>query len=165
MDFFKQLEYALCSDDIETKKHITLQLLDYCTENDLDFKDEPKSWERPSYFKRCTIVDPKELPKRNHLETNEGLARMVHAITHIEYCAIDLALDAVYRFGFMPKEFLIDWLVVAEDEIRHFFMLEKMLRELGFKYGDFSGTSGFFRDSKTDRTLHNGAYGSCAKVL
>jgi uncharacterized ferritin-like protein (DUF455 family) len=148
MDFFKQLEIALCSDDIAVKKQITLDLLAYCTKNDLEFNHEPKSWDKPSYFHRCTIVNPRDLPRRNHLDTDEGLAKMVHAITHIEYCAIDLALDAVYRFGFMPKEFLLDWLVVAEDEIRHFIMLEGMLHELGFAYGDFAVHQGFFEIAK-----------------
>ncbi|MBN2768927.1 MAG: ferritin-like domain-containing protein [Campylobacterales bacterium] len=148
MNFFKQLEIALCSDDVETKKQITTDLLAYCTKNDLDFVIEPKSWERPSYHKKCVIVAPQALPKRNRLDTNEGLGKMVHAITHIEYCAIDLALDAVYRFGFMPREFLIDWLVVAEDEIRHFVMLQDILHELGFAYGDFAVHQGFFEIAK-----------------
>jgi uncharacterized ferritin-like protein (DUF455 family) len=148
MNFFKQLEIALCSDNINIKKTITTDLLDYCTKNDLEFGVKLKSWDKPSYSNRCTIVNPRDLPKRNHLDTDEGLARMVHAITHIEYCAIDLALDAVYRFYDMPKDFLLDWLVVAEDEIRHFVMLEGILCELGFEYGDFPVHQGFFDISK-----------------
>ena len=34
-------------------------------------------------------------------------------------------------------EFYKDWLEVADDEIRHFLMLEELLGELDAKYGDF----------------------------
>jgi len=101
-------------------------------------------FDTPSYSTICTIVDPKCLPKRKHLNTPEGLAILIHSITHIEYSAIDLALDALYRFKNMPRDYLIDWLVVAQDEIRHFYMLEELLGELGYVYGDFEVHCGLF---------------------
>jgi uncharacterized ferritin-like protein (DUF455 family) len=81
-------------------------------------------------------------------DTKEGLGTLIHAITHIEYSAIDLALDAVYRFVEMPVEYKIDWLVVAEDEIRHFKMLQGLLHELGYRYGDFPVHCGLFDTAK-----------------
>jgi len=84
------------------------------------------------------------MPKRTALSTTQGKAYMVHNIAHIEYSAIDLALDHAYRFKNMPQEFYDDWLEVANDEVRHFLMLEPLLIEHGYKYGDFAVDSFLF---------------------
>ena len=146
MNIYKLLEQAIESDDIAIKEKLTLQCLEYCNQNqvscEIDFK--PKIFESPSYASKCHIVDPRELPARKDFDSIEGLGTLVHAITHIEYSAIDLALDAVYRFPQMPMEYKIDWLVVAEDEIRHFKMLKELLDDLGYVYGDFPVHCGLF---------------------
>ncbi|WP_309497457.1 ferritin-like domain-containing protein, partial [Sulfurovum sp.] len=107
----------------------------------------------PSYADRCTIVLPKNLPHRKDFESKEGLATLIHSIAHIEYSAIDLALDAVYRYPHMPKTYKIDWLEVASDEIRHFKMLEELLTALGFSHGDFPVHCGLF--DAANNTAHN----------
>ena len=71
---------------------------------------------------RPVLVHPRELPKRG-FGTDEGRAAFVHAIAHIEFNAIDLAWDAVYRFRGLPREYYADWVSVASDEARHFAML------------------------------------------
>ena len=150
MNFFETLHNALLSDDIDTKEDLASQCFSYCTKNIIEkpLNFTPVVFDKPSYFNKCSIVNPKLLPKRNHLDTDEGLATLVHAITHIEYSAIDLALDAVYRFYEMPKEFKLDWLEVALEEIRHFKMLNSILEELGYKYGDFDVHQGYFDISR-----------------
>jgi len=138
-------EEALQSSDINLKSQFVEEYLSLLQrEQDLEMEYTPKVFNTPSYSSLCTIVDPKELPARKHLHTPEGLAILLHSITHIEYSAIDLALDAVYRFKEMPLEYKIDWIVVAQDEIRHYFMLEKLLNELGYVYGDFDVHCGLF---------------------
>ncbi len=146
MNLYEILEEAIQSDCIATKEKLTQQCFEYCSKNHLtnELGFIPKLYETPSYAKKCTIVKPKELRARKDFETNEGLATLVHAIAHIEYSAIDLALDAVYRYPKMNQTYKLDWLSVAKDEIRHYKMLEDLLRELGFKYGDFSVHSGLF---------------------
>jgi len=151
MNFYKLLEQALQTSDIDTKDMLCSKLLTYCNTNDR-FDQEgfiPLVFDTPSYSDRCKIVDPRELPARKHFDTTDGLATLIHAITHIEFSAIDLALDAVYRFPDMPKEFKLDWLVVAEDEVRHFRMLHTILEELGFSYGDLPVHQGLF-----DASMH-----------
>ena len=69
---------------------------------------------------------------------------MVHAVAHIEFNAINLALDAAYRFRGMPTPFYADWLSVAQDEARHFGLLSARLRELGHRYGDFDAHNGLW---------------------
>jgi len=151
MNFYTTIETALLSPDIDTKERLCTELLKYCSTNVLcDQEDsQPMVFDVPSYASLCTIVHPRELPARKHFDTTEGLATLVHAITHIEFSAIDLALDAVYRFPDMPREYILDWLVVAEDEIRHFRMLQGILEELGYHYGDLPVHQGLF-----DASMH-----------
>ena len=146
MNIYKMLEQAIISNDIEIKDRVTAECLEYCNQNEVSLENDfvPKIFVKPSYANRCNIVNPRELPSRKDFETKEGLATLVHAIIHIEYSAIDLALDAVYRFVDMPMEYKIDWLVVAKDEIRHFKMLYEILEELGYEYGDFPVHCGLF---------------------
>ena len=68
----------------------------------------------------------------------EGLAALLHAIAHIEFNAINLALDAAWRFDGMPPEFHRDWVRVAGEEACHFSLLREHLSSLGHAYGDFA---------------------------
>ncbi len=146
MNLYKVLEEAILSDSIAIKEKLTRESLEYCSQNELiDAQNfTPMEFETPSYAQKCKIVKPHELVTRKDFHTPRGLASLVHAIAHIEYSAIDLALDAVYRFPEMNQHYKIDWLEVALDEIRHYLMLEELLRELGFEYGDFPVHSGLF---------------------
>jgi uncharacterized ferritin-like protein (DUF455 family) len=73
------------------------------------------------------------------MRTLEGRAALIHAIAHIEFNAINLALDAVWRFADMPKTYYADWLKVAAEEAYHFNLLHAHLQQMGYGYGDFSG--------------------------
>jgi uncharacterized ferritin-like protein (DUF455 family) len=156
MNFYKLLEEAIESDCIATKEKLTQQCFEYCSQNELisEPKFEAKIFEIPSYVSRCEIVEPRALRTRKDFDTKAGLATLVHAIAHIEYSAIDLALDAVYRYSEMNQAYKIDWLNVARDEIRHYLMLEKLLVELGFNYGDFPVHSGLFDASMNTAKNH-----------
>jgi len=149
MNLYKVLEEAILSDSIAIKEKLTRECLEYCSQNELiDSKNfTPLLFETPSYAKKCKIVKPKELVTRKDFDTPKGLASLVHAILHIEYSAIDLALDAVYRYPDMNQHYKVDWLEVALDEVRHYLMLESLLIELGFSYGDFPVHSGLFEAS------------------
>ncbi|KFN40223.1 MAG: hypothetical protein JU82_04470 [Sulfuricurvum sp. MLSB] len=112
----------------------------------------PAVFDEPSYCGFCTVTDPKEVPRRNNLKTAQGQILLLHAIAHIEYSAIDLALDAVYRFREAGESFEQDWLVVADDEVRHFEMIEALLNELGSFYGEYPVHDALFEASM--RTLN-----------
>jgi len=155
MNIYTLLEQAILSDDINVKEKLTAQCLEYCNQNEVRDEESfsPLIFDRPSYASHCTIVSPSKLPHRKDFDTNEGLATLVHSIAHIEFSAIDLALDAVYRYPYMPMAYKQDWLEVAADEIRHFKMLEGLLQELGFRHGDFPVHSGLF--DAAQKTAHN----------
>ena len=86
---------------------------------------------------RPELVSPLSVKHRS-MRTPEGRAAMIHALAHIEFNAINLALDVIWRFPGMPSEFYEDWLRVAAEEALHFSLLDAHLRTLGFAYGDFS---------------------------
>jgi uncharacterized ferritin-like protein (DUF455 family) len=114
---------------------------------------EPRFFEEPSYKGICRIVSPLAVPKRKNLNTDQGKIFLLHAIAHIEYSAIDLALDHAYRFGGMPKAYYDDWLAVADDEVRHFEMIEGLLEELGSRYGAVEVHDALFEASQKTQGL------------
>ena len=89
------------------------------------------------------LVAPRNLPHRG-LGRIEGRAGFLHAIAHIEFNAIHLAWDAVYRFRGMPHQYYRDWASVADDEARHFSLLTRRLAEMGYAYGDFEAHNGLW---------------------
>jgi uncharacterized ferritin-like protein (DUF455 family) len=95
------------------------------------------------------LVHPARVPRRSPARP-EGLAALLHAIAHIEFNAINLALDAVWRFDGMPREYYLDWMRVADEEALHFTLLREHLATLGHAYGDF--------------TAHDGLWSMCEKT-
>lgn len=92
--------------------------------------------EIPGRPARPELVPPLGV-KRRAMHTVEGRAVLIHALTHIEFNAINLALDAIWRFAGMPVEYYADWLQVAQEEAYHYTLLSEHLVTLGFAYGDF----------------------------
>lgn len=82
--------------------------------------------------------------KQRSMGTVPGRAALIHALAHIELNAIDLAVDIVWRFEELPKEFYIDWISVAREEAMHFQLLRAHLQSLGFDYGDFPAHNGLW---------------------
>ncbi|MBF0254947.1 MAG: ferritin-like domain-containing protein, partial [Gammaproteobacteria bacterium] len=95
-------------------------------------------------------VQPRHLAKRG-IQSPEGRAALIHAITHIEFSAINLALDAVFRFRQLPSDYYADWLQVAAEEAEHFSLLRQRLRELGYDYGDFPVHLGLWQAAMATR--------------
>ena len=99
---------------------------------------------------RPELIEPKRVPQRS-VHKPDGRAGLIHAICHIEFNAINLALDAIWRFPGMPEDFYRDWLRVAVEEAYHFSLLHEHLQtQLGHRYGDFPA--------------HDGLWTMCAKT-
>ncbi len=124
-------------------------------EEKLKFKDDyiPYEMKKPSYSEVLNIISPKNMPKIKYLKTKEGKINLLHTVAHIEYSAIDLALDAALRYKDMPKKYYEDWLEVANDEVRHFLMLESLLEELDTSYGDLAVHTSLFDAMKSTPDL------------
>jgi uncharacterized ferritin-like protein (DUF455 family) len=95
---------------------------------------------RPS---RPLLVSPRELKHRS-MASPQGRATLIHAIAHIEFNAINLALDIVWRFPLTSLDFANDWLTVAREEAMHFSLLREHLQSLGYDYGDFPAHNGLW---------------------
>ena len=103
----------------------------------------------PGRSERPMLVAPSAVQGRSPF-TTEGRAALLHAVAHIELNAINLALDAVWRFAGMPPAYYRDWLRVASEEAHHFTLLRDHLATLGHAYGDFPAHDGLWE--MTERT-------------
>jgi uncharacterized ferritin-like protein (DUF455 family) len=92
--------------------------------------------ELPGRPAKPELVAPKFVPKRK-MDTVEGRAILWHSLAHIEFNAMNLALDAIWRFSNMPQAYYEDWLKVAKEESYHFSLINAHLQSFGFSYGDF----------------------------
>jgi uncharacterized ferritin-like protein (DUF455 family) len=104
---------------------------------------EPPSVRDAGRPARPELVPPSRLAQRK-LGTTEGVAALIHAVAHIEFNAINLACDAIYRFRDMPDAYYDDWATVAAEEAYHFSLLQGRLEQLGYRYGDFPAHNGLW---------------------
>ena len=103
----------------------------------------PESLPTPGLPERPLLVAPQEVPRRNP-RSRAGHAALLHALAHIEFNAINLALDAAYRFRDLPHAYYGDWLQVAAEEASHYSLLRAHLQSLGYDYGDFPAHDGLW---------------------
>lgn len=89
------------------------------------------------------LVNPRKVPRRS-LASEQGKKILLHSFAHIEFNAINLALDAAYRFREMPEDYVTDWLQVAVEEAKHFRLINDYLQELGSPYGAFEAHNGLW---------------------
>ncbi|WP_353571824.1 ferritin-like domain-containing protein [Candidatus Albibeggiatoa sp. nov. BB20] len=109
----------------------------------IDHSQAPTSIPQAGRPDNLQLVAPKSVPKRK-LHSTEGLAALLHAVAHIEFNAINLAWDAVYRFRNMPRDFYCNWIQVADEEALHFSMIRKPLLAMGYEYGDLPAHNGLW---------------------
>ena len=111
----------------------------------LEFAFDAAMPDRPARPERPELLPPSRMPKRGRAGSLRGRVAMLHALAHIEFGAIDLAVDLVGRFGAgFPRAFVDDWLGVAADEAMHFALLDRRLRALGARYGDLPAHDGLW---------------------
>ena len=91
----------------------------------------------PGRPEKPELIPPLQVPKRK-MDSVEGRASLLHSLAHIEFNAMNLALDAIWRFSDMPQQYYEDWLKVAKEESYHFSLVNEHMQSFGFSYGDFS---------------------------
>lgn len=139
MKELRQLALALLCETDETVKAVGVLALGKCEDFHVDtYAAISKTSVVPGRPTKPKLVSPLELPKRS-MRTLEGRAALIHALAHIEFNAINLALDAIWRFENMPEKYYRNWLKVAVEEAYHFSLLNTHLQSLGYAYGSFSG--------------------------
>ncbi|MFC1739934.1 ferritin-like domain-containing protein [Pseudomonadota bacterium] len=143
--FYEAVHHCLRLSDTASKCEQVVHLPGLLSGNPiaLDEHFPVEAVEVPGRPDRPELVEPSLVPRRRP-GSLQGRAALIHAIAHIEFNAINLALDAAYRFRGMPAQFYRDWISVALDEARHFQMLQQRLQEMGFSYGDFPAHNGLW---------------------
>ena len=108
--------------------------------------------ERPEWPARLKLLPPSQMPKRGRGGSERNRIALWHSLAHIEFVAIDLALDMVGRFGSeMDDSFIADFLQVAADEAMHFALIDRKLRKVGASYGDLPAHSGLWEAAHETR--------------
>ncbi|WXU00728.1 MAG: hypothetical protein Ctma_1457 [Catillopecten margaritatus gill symbiont] len=145
MNAFELAHRALMSVTIEEKIKLTQQLHTLCHGQQLDYTGTTvvQKVANPGRPQKPELVRFQSVPQRG--QSDIGFINTIHAICHIEFNAINLALDAIYRFQNMPQKFYQDWIQVAFEESQHFGLLNDYLIELGYQYGDFDGHNGLWK--------------------
>ena len=149
---------VLCITDPATKAGAAIELHGAFDASALDVHERLQAeCALPGRPARPLLVAPKDVPMRSPF-TLEGRAALLHAVAHIEFNAINLALDAAWRFTDLPPAYYRDWLLVASEEAAHFTLLREHLQSLGFDYGDFPAHDGLW--AMLLRTAHD----ACARM-
>ena len=103
---------------------------------EIDHRCKAAMPDQPAWPERPQLLAPNQMPKRGKGGSERGRIALLHALAHIEFVAIDLAVDLVGRFGDQfPRAFVDDWVAVAADEAMHFALLDRRLGQLGSHYG------------------------------
>ena len=145
-NLFSIAQQVLTSLDAETKLSLTHEAWRMHQQGLVGLETDqcpPLPTEAVHFPKLPILVDPRDLPKRK-LTRTEGKVALLHAVAHIEFSAIQLAWDHLYRFREMPNQYYFDWLGVAEEEAEHFSMLRARLRDFGADYGDLPAHAGLW---------------------
>ena len=145
MSLFLRTAECLDACDPQQKVKLTQSLYaDWCAGKlDIDRSFVAKEIAQVGHPDKPELVAPRDVSRRS-MNTPEGRVILCHALTHIEFNAINLALDAVYRFTDMPEPFYADWLKVASEEAYHYTLLESYLHKRDAKYGDYNGHNGLW---------------------
>lgn len=123
---------------------------------DLASPDAPAMPERPEWPANLELLPPARMPRRGKGGSERGRIALWHALAHIEFVAIDLALDMAGRFGgALGEEFVSDFLSVAADEAMHFALLDRKLALLASHYGAFPAHDGLWQAAQD--TAHDPA--------
>ncbi|MBS4050616.1 MAG: ferritin-like domain-containing protein, partial [Methylomonas sp.] len=142
---FDLAERCLFDTDITHKLEVTHQARQLAQAGQLSF--EPAAPPRPIadtlFPDKPLLLMPRDMPRRR-LDTRDGKAAFFHALAHIEFMAIYLAWDIIYRFRGLPDAFYRDWLKIADEEALHFELLRRHLSSFGVGYGDLPAHKGLW---------------------
>lgn len=143
--FYERVGQALATPDVEDKLASVDQLIKEYSQGLLLREYDASCFPAASagFPQRPVMVDPADLPRRS-FHHDAGRAAFLHAIAHIEFNAINLALDAAYRFRQFPEAYYADWLNVAAEEVKHFRLITTRLADFDCEYGDLPAHRGLW---------------------
>lgn len=144
-DLYPQARACLLARDVEAKLALTQTTAERWRRGEFVLGESGVAGiEEPGRPASPQLVERAALPKRG-MHTKEARAALIHALCHIEFNAINLGWDAVYRFRGLPSAYYADWIQVADEEAYHFSLLRDYLKTLGYDYGDFTAHDGLWK--------------------
>ena len=136
---------VLLTPDPHDKRRAARRLARAWRRGEIEHRCDTPMPERPEWPAEPELLAPNQMPKRGKGGSERGRIALLHALAHIEFVAIDLAVDLVGRFGGeFPRAFVDDWIGVAADEAMHFALLDRRLRQLGSHYGALPAHAGLW---------------------
>jgi uncharacterized ferritin-like protein (DUF455 family) len=144
-NLFKIAESCLYQSDIQVILNLTHQAKNNLVRKTLSFarNGDMRPIESVVFPDKPILLEPRQMPKRK-LTTQDGVIAFFHAIAHVEFMAIYLAWDIIYRFPDLPQAFYQDWLTVADEEAQHFELIRDHLQSMGIDYGDLPAHGGLW---------------------
>ena len=138
-------ESCLFSSDVELKLTLTHHARHLLETKQLHFQVNlpVKPIQQTCFPEKPQLLLPRDMPRRR-MDSLQGKAAFFHALAHIEFIAIYLAWDIIYRFRNLPEQFYSDWLRIADEEAQHFSMIRQHLQQFGIDYGDLPAHSGLW---------------------
>jgi len=144
-NLFDELYRIILIDDAKQKCVAVKQLSNHFKSGrfSINNTDPAKQIVRPGLPPQLELVAPRKL-KRRGIQSQTGRNILMHSIAHIEFNAINLALDAAYRFREQPIDYYSDWISIADDEARHFSLISDYLNQNDCDYGDYPAHNGLW---------------------
>lgn len=143
MELRQTAYHAFISQNIDHKMSIAGVLPAYKAINNIAKIELIDAQTLPGLPEKPELREPLNVDKRSPF-TPAGHAALMHAICHIEFNAVNLALDAIWRFGGMPEQYYKDWAQVTKEEAYHFTLLQNHLKSIAYDYGDFPAHTGLW---------------------
>jgi uncharacterized ferritin-like protein (DUF455 family) len=144
-NIFTFAEKCLHHSDVNQKIQLTHHAKKLAENNQLSFQspDSVLSITKTKFPEHPLLLKPRDMPRRR-LNSELGKGAFFHALAHIEFIAIYLAWDILYRFRGLPDIFYQDWLSIADEEAQHFTLIREHLLEMDVDYGDFPAHRGLW---------------------
>ena len=140
---FDELHRIILLNDATEKCQATHYLAANLSQFTVDHQAPIHAITTPGYPPKLELVDPRNL-KRRGMQNQNGRNVLMHSIAHIEFNAINLALDAAYHFRDQKTDYYQDWIKIADDEARHFGMIRDYLNKNDCEYGDYKAHNGLW---------------------
>jgi uncharacterized ferritin-like protein (DUF455 family) len=149
INIFEYAEAFFQQTDVDRKLELTHQAWQTHSSGELTLSSDTPVLPigQATFPERPVLLAPRQMPRRK-LTTPDGAAAFFHAIAHVEFVAIYLAWDILYRFRGLPDQFYQDWLRVADEEAQHFALIRDHLRSMKLDYGDLPAHSGLWDHAK-----------------
>ena len=150
---------ALLTAEPRDKVMATRALVRAWRRGELAFAFDYEMPDRPAWPSELQLLPPNQMPKRGKAGSERNRIALWHSLAHIEFVAIDLALDMAGRFGAeCGPAFVSDFLGVAADEAMHFALIARKLEQMGSRYGALPAHDGLWEAAHETR-------GDCAARL